>query len=41
MTRAKRELYLMYSNYTNGMKNELSSFVSDLETLAGEKNGTN
>lgn len=36
MTRAKNELYLMYSHYTNGMKNEISSFVTDLETLAGE-----
>ena len=35
MTRAKRELYLMYSHYTNGKKNEISSFVTDLETLAG------
>lgn len=39
MTRAKKELYLMYSHYTNGRKNEISSFVTDLETLAGEKNG--
>ena len=39
MTRAKNELYLMYSHYTNGMKNDISSFVTDLETLAGEKNG--
>lgn len=37
MTRAKRELYLMYSHYTNGRKNEISSFVTDLETLAGAK----
>ncbi|MFR9277479.1 MAG: ATP-dependent helicase [Peptoniphilus senegalensis] len=36
ITRAKNELYLMYSHYTNGMKNEISSFVTDLETLAGE-----
>lgn len=36
MTRAKNELYLMYSRYTNGMKNEISSFVTDLETLAGD-----
>ncbi|OLR64428.1 ATP-dependent helicase [Peptoniphilus porci] len=38
MTRAKTELYLMYSHYTNGRKNEISSFLKDLETLAGEKN---
>lgn len=41
MTRAKDELYLMYSHYTNGNKNEVSSFLSDLETLAGEDNGIN
>lgn len=41
MTRAKKELYLMYSHYTNGMKNEISSFVTDLETLAGAKNEHN
>lgn len=41
MTRAKRELYLMYSHYTNGRKNEISSFVTDLETLAGAKNEHN
>ena len=40
MTRAKRELYLMYSHYTNGRKNEISSFVTDLETLAGAKKWT-
>ncbi len=41
MTRAKKELYLMYSHYTNGRKNEISSFVTDLETLAGAKNEHN
>lgn len=41
MTRAKKELYLMYSHYTNGMKNQISSFVTDLETLAGAKNEHN
>lgn len=40
MTRAKKELYLMYSHYTNGRKNEISSFVTDLETLAGAKKWT-
>jgi DNA helicase-2/ATP-dependent DNA helicase PcrA len=34
MTRAKSELYLMYSHYRNGQKNEISSFLKDLETLA-------
>lgn len=41
MTRAKKELYLMYSHYTNGRKNEISSFVTDLETLSGAKNEHN
>lgn len=41
MTRAKEELYLMYSHYTNGNKNEISSFLSDLETMAGENDGFN
>lgn len=36
MTRAKSELYLMYSHYRNGQKNEISSFLKDLETLARE-----
>lgn len=34
MTRAKEELYLMYSHYRNGQKNKMSSFLEDLETLA-------
>ncbi|MET3617477.1 DNA helicase-2/ATP-dependent DNA helicase PcrA [Peptoniphilus olsenii] len=36
MTRAKKELFLVYSHYRNGIKNDMSSFLKDLETLAGD-----
>lgn len=37
MTRAKKELFLVYSHYRNGIKNDMSSFLKDLETLAGDE----